>query len=148
MIGHRVGDNDQTWLSEAGLRVIGKGTRAESAVDAAGANKLGKLDNGSLTNVFAADNANVLGVVDGGDDARSEHNLFPHLLDVENVGTALATLENVLLHLVLAVGVAQVHFGGQNFAGVIAFEFEDIVAARHDGFFFGFFLEFFDSTWE
>jgi len=102
-----VGDDDETGLSKAGLRVICEGTWRKSAVDAVGANKLGKLDDGALTEVFGRNDAYVLGVVDGGDDSRGKRELFPHFLKVEDVSTASwVSLEDILFHLVIAVSVA------------------------------------------
>jgi len=118
VINERIGDDDQPWLTEAGLRVIRERTGAEAAVVAGGTDELGALDAGALAHVLAADDAHVLRVVNGGNDARRQLDLFPEFLHIENVRTTGSSLENVLLHLVVAVGVAEVALGGQNLAGV------------------------------
>lgn len=106
-----IGNDDQSWFSVARLGVIGKGTWTKSAVDRGGTNKFGELEDGSLTEIFAGDEANVFRVFDGGDDSGGEHDLFPHFVDVEDVSTrGFFSFENVLGHLVVAVSVAEVGF--------------------------------------
>jgi hypothetical protein len=52
-----------------------------------------------LTELTARDDANIGGVLDGGNDAGSEHKLLPGLVQVEDEHTIVAALVNVRLHL-------------------------------------------------
>jgi len=142
VVDRRVGHNNESGLSEAGLAVIGETTWRESAVHRGGADELGALEGGSLADVLGGDDGHVGGVVDGGDDSGGEEDLLPHLLDVEDVGSAArVSLEHVLVHLVVAVVGAEVHLGGEDLSRVIRLELEGWESARH--FVFALFLVFF-----
>jgi len=131
-----IGDDDQSWLSVAGLGVIGKATWGESAVHGGSFDELGAFDGGSLTNIFGRNNADIFWVVDGGDDSGGEGDFFPHLGDVENMSTAGSSFPNVLVHLVVAVVASQMHFGGEDFPGIVGFEFKGADSVGHFGFWF------------
>jgi len=133
-----IGDDDQSWFSEAGLRVIGKTTWGESPVHGGSLDELGAFQRSSLSHVFRGNDADIGWVVDGGDDSGGQVDLFPHLLDVKNVVTGSGSFENVVVHLVVAVGATLVHFGGEDFPGIVGFELEGGDSVRHFLSFFGF----------
>lgn len=76
-VGAWVGDDNQTWLLEGTGDVVGEVTRGEATGDGGSSSVGGELEDGTLTVGTGGDDGNVGGVVDGGDDARSEDNLFP-----------------------------------------------------------------------
>jgi len=137
-----IGDDDQSWFSETGLRVIGKATWGESAVHGGSFQEFGAFDGGSLTNIFRRNDANVFWVIDGGDDSGGEDDFFPHFRDVENMGTTGSSFPDVLVHLVVAVVASQMHFGGEDFPGIVGFEFKGADSVGHFGVVFGFFALF------
>jgi len=119
-----IGDDDQSWFPEPGLRVIGETTWGESTVHGGSLDELGAFQGSPLAHIFGGNDADVGWVVDGGDDSGGQVDLFPHLLDVENVVTGCGSFEHVLVHLVVAVGATLVHFGGEDFPGIVGFELE------------------------
>jgi len=134
-----IGDDDQSWFPETVLGVIREATWGESSVHRGSLDELGALDGGSLSNILGGNDADIGGVVDGGDDSGGQGDFFPHLGDVENVGTGAGPLEHVLVHLVVAVIGTEVHLGGQDFSGIVSFELEGANSVRH---FLVFFLHF------
>jgi hypothetical protein len=110
VINSWIGNDNQSWFPETGLGVIGETTWGESTVHRGSLNELGAFDGGSLSNIFGGNDANIGGVIDGGDDSSGESDLLPHLGDVENVGTGAGPFEHVLVHLVVAVIATEVHF--------------------------------------
>lgn len=137
-----IGDDDQSWFSVAGLGVIGEGTWGESAVDGRSAEEFGEFENGSLTEVFSGNEADVFWVFYGGDDSGGKDDFLPHFDDVENVGAGgFFSFKDILSHLVVAVGVAEMGFGSEQFSGIAGVEFEAFDSVGHDlgKFFEGFF---------
>jgi hypothetical protein len=118
VINQRIRHENQSWLAEAGLRVIRERTWTEAAVVARGLDELGALDTSALAHVLAANDAYILRVVNGRDHSCGKLNFFPKFLHIKHVRTTGGSLEHVLVHLVVAVGVAEVGLGGQNFSGV------------------------------
>jgi len=103
-------------------------------VDVAGgsAEECSEFQDGSLTVVLAGDEANVFWVFDGGDDSGGQLDFLPHLVDVEDVGTGgLVSFKDVLSHLVAAVGVTEMGFGGEQLSGIAGVEFETFHTVRH-----------------
>lgn len=131
MVNSWIGDDDQSWFSETSLRVIGETTWGESTVHGGSLDELGAFQRSSLSHIFGGNDANVGWVVDGGDDSGGQVDLFPHLLDVENVVTGGGPFEHVLVHLVVAVGATLVHLGGEDFPGIVGFELEGGDSVRH-----------------
>jgi hypothetical protein len=137
-----IGDDDQSWFSVARLGVIGEGTWAESAVDGRSTEEFGEFENGSLTEVFSRNEADIFWVFYGGDDSSGEADFFPHFDNVENVSSGgFFSFEDILSHLVVAVGVTKVSLGSEQFSGIAGVEFEAFDSVRHDllGKFLGFF---------
>jgi hypothetical protein len=126
-----IGDDDQPWLSEPVLGVIGETTWGESTVHGGSLDELGTFQRSSLSHIFGGNDADIGWVVDGGDDSGGQVDLFPHLLDVENVVTGGGPLEHVLVHLVVAVGATLMHLGGEDFPGIVSFELEGGDSVRH-----------------
>ena len=60
------------------------------------------------------DGDDVLGVLDGREDARGEHELLPRLADVDDVDAVLAAAPDVLLHHVVGITRADVALRGQH----------------------------------
>lgn len=65
------------------------------------------------------------GVVDGGDDARSEHNLLPGLANVDDIDTVGARLPQVRLHVHLEVLGTEMRLGGKQHLDVLRRRVED-----------------------
>ena len=76
-VGARVGDDNQARLLEGTGDVVGEGTRGETTGNGLGAGVGGELQDGTLTIGTGGDNADIGGVVNGGDDASGEDNLLP-----------------------------------------------------------------------
>lgn len=76
-VGARVGDDDQAGLLERASDVVGEATGGEASSNGGGTSVAGELEDGTLTVGTGRDDANVGGVLDGGDDTGSEDNLLP-----------------------------------------------------------------------
>lgn len=76
-VGAGVGDDDQTGLLEGSGDVVGEGTGGESTGDGDGAGVSGELEDSTLAVRTGRDDADVGGVVDGGDDSGGEDDLLP-----------------------------------------------------------------------
>lgn len=76
-IGARVGDDDQARFLEGAGDVVGEGAGGEATGDGLGAGVGGELEDGALAVGTGGDDADIGGVVDGGDDASGEDNLLP-----------------------------------------------------------------------
>jgi len=138
VVDGRVGDHDQARLLVAVLGVIGEGTGGEPAGGGGAADEPSKLQDGPVAHLLGGDHADVLGVLDGGDDPGGQDDLLPHLADVEDAGAALVLLVDVLLHLVVAVLLAEVHLGGKDLLGIAVGQLEGFEGLGH--FWFGFWV--------
>lgn len=65
------------------------------------------------------------GVVDGGDDAGSEHDLLPGLANVDNIDTVGARLPQVRLHVNLEVLGTEMRLSGKEHLDVLRRRVED-----------------------
>lgn len=79
---------------------------------------LGKFEHGTLAPGLDAENADVFGVFHAGNDARRQRELGPRLVEIENVHSVLATLENVRLHGARGVARAQMGLASQKLRNV------------------------------
>ena len=77
VVGAGVRHDDETGLLERASDVVGQATGGETAGNGDGAGVRRELEDGTLAVGTRGDNANVGGVVDGGDDAGGEDNLLP-----------------------------------------------------------------------
>jgi len=87
VVGARVGEHEKTWLLEVRLDLIGESTRGETSSNVGGAGVLGVLEHGTLTVWTGRDDTDISWVLDGHDDAGSEHELLPGLGEVDHVDT-------------------------------------------------------------
>lgn len=87
VVDARVGDNDQARLLERARDVVGEVARGEAAGDGLGAGVRGELEDGTVAVRAGRDDADVVRVLDRGDDTRSEDELLPGLADVQDVDT-------------------------------------------------------------
>lgn len=127
-----VGDDDESWFSVARLGVIGEGTWAESAVDGGSAKEFSEFENGSLTLLFSRNEADIFGIFDGGDDSGGELDFLPHSADIEHVGAGgFVSFEDVLGHLVVAVGATKMSFRSEQLSGIAGVEFHAFVSVGH-----------------
>ena len=77
VVGAGVRDDDQARLLEGARDVVGQRTGGEATGDGGGAGVVGELEDGALAVGTGGDDADVGGVVDGGDDAGREDDLLP-----------------------------------------------------------------------
>ena len=76
-VGAGVGNNDETGLLERAGDVVGEVTGGEATGDGGGTGVGGELQDGTLTVGTGRDNADIGGVVDGGDDTGGQDDLLP-----------------------------------------------------------------------
>lgn len=76
-VGARVGDNDQARLLEGAGDVVGEVTGGETTGNGTSTSVGGELQDGTLTVGTGRDDADVGGVVNGGDDTGGQDNLLP-----------------------------------------------------------------------
>lgn len=76
-VGAGVRDDDEAGLLERAGDVVGERTGGEATGDGDGTSVRRELEDGTLAVGTAGDDANVGGVVDGGDDASGQDNLLP-----------------------------------------------------------------------
>ena len=76
-VGTGVGDDDQAGLLEGAGDVVGEVTGGEATGDGGGTGVGGELQDGTLTVGTGRDNADIGGVVDGGDDTGGQDDLLP-----------------------------------------------------------------------
>ena len=80
-----VGDDDHSGLLERSGDVVGEVSGGESAGDGLGAGGGRELEDSSVSVRSGRDDADIVGVVDRGEDSGGEHNLLPGLSDVDQV---------------------------------------------------------------
>ena len=78
-----------------------------------------KLEDRSLSEGPAATDIHVTRILHGGNNAGSQQDLLPGLLQVDDVDPVVLLLEDVLLHGRLAVVRPNVNSGGQHLGDVI-----------------------------
>merc|ERR1712187_84961 len=122
MINLWIGDDNQSWFTETSLRVIGEGTRGESAGTRSGADEFREFENSALTDAFGGNDADVFWVVNGGDDSSGQVDFFPAFVYIEDVGTRWSTFEHILVHLILTVNMSKMTLGSQQFFSIISFQ--------------------------
>lgn len=76
-VGARVGDNDQAGLLEGAGDVVGEVTGGEATGNGTSTGVGGELQDGALTIGTGRDNADIGGVVNGGDDTGGQDDLLP-----------------------------------------------------------------------
>lgn len=108
-----VGDDDEAGLLELGLDLVGEGTGDEAARGELGAGVLGELEDGALAEEADGAGDDVLGVLDGGDDAGGEDELLPGHVEVDDVDAVLGAGVDVLVHGVGDVLGAEVAVAGE-----------------------------------
>eukprot|EP01084_Bolivina_argentea_P215638 366140_1 len=114
MVGAGVGDDEDAGLHELSLDLVGERTGDESVGEEVGTDVLGELEGGALAEQAGGADADVLGVLDGDEDAGGEDQLLPGHVEVEDVDAILGAAEDVVLHRVAAVLGAEVHVGGKH----------------------------------
>jgi hypothetical protein len=76
-VGSRVGDDDEAGFFEGASDIVGEVTGCETTSNGNGSGVRGELEDGALTVGTGRDNADIGGVVDGGDDAGCKDNFLP-----------------------------------------------------------------------
>lgn len=127
----RVGDDEETWLLESLLDLVGESTRGVASSDGGSTNVLGELEDSALTEVTVGDSANVLWVWDSSDDTGSENKLLPCLGNVDDVDTIAAAAVHVLGHVVVAVLGTKVGSSHDELLQVISGGLEGLQTVRH-----------------
>ena len=117
----RVRHNQEPWLVEGLLDLVGEGTWGVPSSEWLGANVVGELEHGPGAERSARDGAHVLWVLDGGDNPRGKHHLLPRLVEVDDVGTVLTSFVHVLLHVVVGVLGTDVARSHEKFGDVLFF---------------------------
>merc|ERR550539_1155232 len=142
MIGDRVDDQNQTRLLEGTLNLIGERAGRETASNWSSTSVSGILQAGTLTDLTGRNDAHVGGILDGSDGASGQHQLVPHLLDVEQTDASLLlAFEHILFHARVEIGRAQMGVGHQNFGQVIVLKAKHSFCSRHRFLLFWIFLE-------
>ena len=85
VVNARVGDDNQARLLERAGDVVGEVARGEAAGDGLRASVGRKLEDGAVTVRAGRDDADVVRVLDRGNDTRGEDNLLPGLANVDDV---------------------------------------------------------------
>jgi len=80
-----VGDDNETGLLERTSDVIGEGTGGEAAGDSLSTGVGGELEDSTVTVGTGRDHANVVGILNSGNDASGEDKLLPGLANVEDM---------------------------------------------------------------
>mmetsp|Transcript_76566 Transcript_76566/g.155408 ORF Transcript_76566/g.155408 Transcript_76566/m.155408 type:complete len:344 (+) Transcript_76566:305-1336(+) len=114
-----VGHDQQARLAELLGDLVGEGTRGEAAGDGLGAGVLGVLQHSALGVGARGDGDHVGGVLDGDDDAGSQHQLLPGLGHVQDVDAIQTAAPDVVQHLVVGIAGAQVALGSQQLGDVL-----------------------------
>lgn len=121
----RVGHDNQAGLPKGLGDVVGESSGGETTGNGGGTSVLGEFEHGALAVRAGRDDGHVCGVFDGGNDAGSEDNLFPGLLEVDDVDAVRSALVDVRRHLVAGVLVANVRLGSE--------EHRDVLGGRYNG---------------
>lgn len=87
VVDARVGHDDEARLLERARDVVRERTGREAACDRLRARVGGVLEHGAVPERPRGDDADVVRVLDRGDDARGEHELLPSLANVDDVDT-------------------------------------------------------------
>jgi len=94
MVNPGIGNDDDSGFLEGPCDVIGKVTGSEPTSNGLSTGERGVLQDRSVTVRAGGDNADIVGIVDGGQDSGSEDELLPRLTDVQNVDTCIALASN------------------------------------------------------
>lgn len=89
VVDARVGDDNQARLLERAGDVVGEVARGEAAGDGLRASVGRKLEDGTVAVRAGRDDADVVRVLDRGDDTRGEDNLLPGLANVDDVDACI-----------------------------------------------------------
>lgn len=84
-ISERISDNEEAGFKELLLDLVGESTGGVATTDVLSAGVLGELEHSALAESAGGDDNDVLGVLDGDDNAGSEHKLLPGLAQVDDV---------------------------------------------------------------
>lgn len=82
-----IGDDDEPGLLEGAGDVVGEGTRSETTSNRLRASVRGELEDRTVSVRAGRNYTDVVGVLDGGDDASGEDELLPGLANVDDVDT-------------------------------------------------------------
>jgi len=108
-----VGDNDQAWLQELWLDLVGECTWNEAASAEVCASVLSKLEDGALSEETNGASNDVLWVLDGGNDTSCEEEFLPCHVEVDDMHAILGAGIDVLVHCVGDVLCAKVGVCGE-----------------------------------
>ena len=85
VVGARISEHKEARLLVVLLDVVSEQTRGEAASNVLGTSVLSVLEHGTLSVWTSRDHAHVSGVLDGDDDAGSEHHLLPGLGEIDHI---------------------------------------------------------------
>lgn len=87
MIASRVVEDQKSRFHILFLNLIGEGTRGVTTSNSLGSSVLGELQDSTLTVIVRGDGTDILWVFYGNDNTGSKNELFPSLLEVDDVDT-------------------------------------------------------------
>jgi len=93
-----IGEDQETRLHELLLDLIGESTGGESAGDGLSSSVVSELKSGTLSPGSGRRNADISWVFNSNDDSSSELELFPGLLEVDDVDSISASSPNISGH--------------------------------------------------
>mmetsp|Transcript_20588 Transcript_20588/g.62795 ORF Transcript_20588/g.62795 Transcript_20588/m.62795 type:complete len:313 (+) Transcript_20588:298-1236(+) len=132
VIGSRVGHEEEARLHEFVGDLVGEGTWSETSSNWCGTSVLAVLEDGALPVGASRDDADVGGILNRHDDARSKHQLVVGSAEVDNVDAVGLPLPHVPRHLIVEVLSAEVSGAGEHHLKVLLFLLlRDVVHRRH-----------------
>lgn len=136
----RTRSNQEAWLLEVRLHLIGKATRREAAGNGVATNVLGELQHSALgkrlltgSGRAETNDAHVLWVVDGSNDSGSQLDLLERLSDVDNVNSVLVTAMHIAHHRLVQIFRSKVDRTGNHSFNVFRLNVENWWDLAHLG---------------
>mmetsp|Transcript_6064 Transcript_6064/g.14772 ORF Transcript_6064/g.14772 Transcript_6064/m.14772 type:complete len:354 (+) Transcript_6064:624-1685(+) len=108
-VSARISDYEETGFEEFLLDLVGEGTGGETTGEHLSTSVLTELQHSPLAVGASGNDAHISGVLDGDNDASSEHEFLPSLGKIKDVNAVGAALEYVLAHLEVASLGSKMH---------------------------------------
>jgi len=108
-----VGDDDEAGLFERACDVVGEGAGGEAACDGLCACVGSIFEDCAVSVRTGRDDADVVRVFDGSNNASGQDEFFPGFSNIEKVNAVLPSLPNVRFHLFIAIFCANVTLCGE-----------------------------------
>lgn len=131
VVRDRVGDDDDTGLTESTGDVVGEGTRGETTSNGLSTGVLGELESSTVTVGTSRDDADVLRLLNGSDDTGSKDQLGPGLANVDDVVAVLAGLPDVGGHGLVQVLGTNVGVGSKHVLDILGGGLENLGNVGH-----------------